>query len=94
MFGGLIRAFGRTLDSTDKTVEAHLVLFVLVVLTLLGLTLYSVIILGQHFDAKDFGSSAGWIFGGCGAAAWGQGMQRRVQGDLQPPPPPSNGASQ
>lgn len=92
MFRAIARACGRALDSTDKTVEAHLILFVLVVLTLLGLSAYSVIVLGQHFDAKDFGASAGWIFGGCGAAAWGQGMQRRAQGDPQPPSPP-DGAS-
>ena len=82
--------FTKILNSTDKTIEAHLVMFVLVVLALVGLTVYSVVVQNQPFAPKEFGFASAAIFGGCGMAAWGQGLQRRAEGDNSLPPGGTN----
>ncbi|MDR3450729.1 MAG: hypothetical protein P4M15_13470 [Alphaproteobacteria bacterium] len=75
------------IDSNDREVEAHLVLLALGAVTLLGLSIYHVVILHNPFDPDPFGRGLGYLFTGGGAAAWGQGMQRKAQGD-------SNGSDQ
>jgi hypothetical protein len=66
-------------DGEDQTVEAHLVLATLSILTFLFLAGWTVIQQGLPFNAQDFGIGIGAAFVGVGAAAWGQGKQRREE---------------
>ena len=68
-------------DSRDKSVEAHIVLMSLAIVSLIMLAAFHVLYLKQAFDPNAYGQGTGWILGGGGAAAAGQGMQRRSQGD-------------
>ena len=67
-------------DSSDKTVEAHLVLTAICILSFIGLTIYAVVVLGHPFDPQAYGTGAGATFAGTGAAAWGTGLQRKNEG--------------
>lgn len=74
-----MRWLARLFDSTDRTVEAHLVLASLGVIAFVALAAYGVVWLGHQFDPAAYGQGLGLAFAGSGAAAWGQGAQRRVQ---------------
>jgi hypothetical protein len=69
----------RLFDSGDRSVEAHIVLAAVGVLAFVGLAAYGVMWLGQHFDPAAYGQGLGLAFAGSGAAAWGQGAQRRAE---------------
>jgi hypothetical protein len=77
----------RLINSADRTVEAHVVATLIAILLMCGISIYSVVWLGHVFDAASFGQGVGIALGGGGAAAWGQGMQRKSeeQGDAAPP---------
>lgn len=44
---------------------------------LIGLTIYHVVVLQHAFDPDPYGQGLGCLLAGGGAAAWGQGMQRK-----------------
>jgi len=67
------------MDSRNGEVEAHLVLLMAGVLTLIGLSFYHVVFLGLPFDPSGFGQGIGFLLAGGGAAALGQGFQRLKQ---------------
>lgn len=71
--------FARIFDGRDSSAEAHLALSCLAVLALIGLQIYSVVWGGNPFDAIGYGTGVGATFAGTGAAAWGQGMQRKSE---------------
>ena len=66
-------------DSGNRKVEAHIVLLMLGVLTFIALSIYHVIVMGRAFDPDPFGQGLGELLAGGGAAAWGQGMQRKME---------------
>jgi len=74
-----MRFIGRMLDGGDPSVEAHLVLATLGVLGFVALSAYHVMIAGHAFDPGAYGQGLGYAFAGSGAAAWGQGLQRKAQ---------------
>lgn len=76
----MLKFMGKLLDSNDSSVEAHVFLFALVILAIIGMTVYDVVFLQHAFAVKDFGIGAASAFGGCGAASWGTGSQRNAQG--------------
>jgi hypothetical protein len=78
-----LKFLSRLMDSADKGVEAHLFLVFLSVVALCFLSALHVLYLKQPFSAVDFGQGAGWILGGGGAAAFGQGLQRKHDGGLE-----------
>lgn len=55
-------------ESDNQTHDVAKVLAALTVLTGLGLTLYSVLWRGDHFDMTSFGTGCALLFGGIGAA--------------------------
>lgn len=77
-----MRVFVRRLvDVQDRAIEMHLVCALLGVLTFLGLSIYVVVVKAQPFDPAAFGQGLGLVFLGTGAAALGQGLQRRAQAE-------------
>ena len=71
----------KLVDSGDKEVEAHLVLLCCGAVSFILLSLYHVMILKNAFDASLYGQGFGYLFAGGGAAAVGQGMQRKAEKD-------------
>lgn len=69
----------RLFNSADRSVEAHLVLSSIGVLAFIALAAYGVVWLGHQFDPAAYGQGLGLAFAGSGAAAWGQGAQRRAE---------------
>ena len=79
----MFKFFSRLVDSTDKHIEAHLFLMCAATFALIGLAVYHVVCLRQPFNPVDFGEGVGWTLGGGGAAAVGQGMQRKSDGGAE-----------
>lgn len=78
--------FARLADSSDASVEAHIVLGACAVLGFVGLAVYNVAVLKQPFDPSGYGTGLSLTFAGSGAAALAQAGQRRIEGA-----PPSTG---
>jgi hypothetical protein len=72
--------FHKLIDSKDSTVEAHLVLLCLGAVTFIALSVYHTVFLQHVFDPASYGSGLGTLLAGGGAAAFGQGMQRKMEG--------------
>jgi hypothetical protein len=70
----------KLVDSKDKSVEAHLVLLCLGAGTFIALSVYHTVYLQHVFDPASYGSGLGSLLAGGGAAAFGQGMQRKMEG--------------
>jgi hypothetical protein len=71
----------KLIDSGNSEVEAHLVLLCLGALTLIALSIYHVVYLRHAFDPDPYGQGLGYLLAGSGAAAWGQGLQRRTENE-------------
>ncbi len=76
----------KLIDSGNREVETHLVLLCLSALTLMGLSIYHVVVLRQSFDPSPYGEGFGYLMAGGGAAAWGQGVQRAKEKDKNDDP--------
>ena len=74
-------------DSKDSDVEMHAILLCLGVVGLVGLAAYHVIALHNAFDPSAYGQGLGCLLAGGGAAAWGQGLQRRSEKGDNPDEP-------
>ena len=75
-----MRRFWRAmLASTDRSVEAHLFLLCVGAAALIALSVYHVVALRNPFDPAPYGEGLGYLLAGGGAAAWGQGLQRRSE---------------
>ena len=66
-------------DSRNKKVEAHLVLLCCGIVVFIALSVYHVIVLLHAFDPDAYGQGFACLLAGGGAAAWGQGMQRKSE---------------
>jgi hypothetical protein len=66
-------------DSGDSEVEAHLVLLCCGGFALIALSIYHVVVLKHDFDPNPYGQGLGYLLAGGGAAAWGQGAQRKAE---------------
>jgi hypothetical protein len=71
----------RLIDSGNRQVEAHLVLLCLGTVTFIALSVYHVVALRLAFDPGTYGQGFGALLAGGGAAAWGQGLQRKTEND-------------
>ena len=71
--------FRKLFDSRNKEVEAHLVLLVCGVVIFIALSVYHVVVLAHAFDPSPYGLGFACLMAGGGAAAWGQGMQRKSE---------------
>lgn len=71
--------FRKLIDSGNSEVEAHLVLLCCGGLALIALSIYHVIVLKHDFDPNPYGQGLGYLLAGGGAAAWGQGAQRKSE---------------
>jgi hypothetical protein len=69
------------LDSKNPRAEAHLAMTILASLAFIIFTGYVVIKTGV-FDAQSFGMGFGLLFAGGGVAAGGQGLQRKLESDV------------
>ena len=72
----------KMLDSRNSEIELHLALLGLGALTIVGLSVYQVVVLSLPFDPSSFGQGLGFLLAGGGAAAFGQGYQRMKQRDM------------
>lgn len=68
------------LDSKDSRREAHLAVALVGALAAIWFTGWDVIVHASHFDIQGFGVGFGALLGGAGAAAAGQGWQRKTEG--------------
>jgi hypothetical protein len=78
--------FKKLIDSGNSEVEAHLVLLCCGAFALIALTIYHVVVLKHAFDPDPYGQGLGYLLAGSGAAAWGQGMQRKDEKDKDDEP--------
>ncbi|MDE2029606.1 MAG: hypothetical protein KGI97_03475 [Alphaproteobacteria bacterium] len=72
--------WARLVDSSDRRVEAHLVLLCLGVAAFVALAVYHTVVLKRVFDPESYGQGLGALLAGGGAASWGQGLQRKAEG--------------
>ncbi len=69
----------RLVDSRDRSVEAHAVLLIGGAAVFVALAVYHVVVLRGGFDPTAYGQGFACLMAGGGAAAFGQGMQRKVE---------------
>ncbi|MDR3436457.1 hypothetical protein [Telmatospirillum sp.] len=72
--------FGRLVDSKDASVEAHVVVFMVIVGVALFLAIWSEVVLQKPVDFQAFCTGMGLLLTGLGFAAAGQGVLRKQQG--------------
>ena len=68
----------RLFNSSDRSVESHIVFTFLALIATIAYTGWHLIVLHNPFAAADFGQGVGVILGGGGVAAWGQGSQSKA----------------
>ena len=73
---------GKIFDSGDKSLELSHVLGVLLVVFFGVLSGWSVMAQGQPFDPVAWGTGSGVLLGGIGGLAFGQGAQRKAEGQV------------
>ena len=73
--------FHKLFDSKNSEVEAHLVVLVLGTMVFVMLAIYHVVFLHHDFVPDQYGQGLGTLLAGGGAAAWGQGLQRKSEND-------------
>ncbi|MDE2099140.1 MAG: hypothetical protein KGL39_17935 [Patescibacteria group bacterium] len=72
--------FAKLFDSSDRTVEAHIVLPAFAILAFIAFSGMDVILLRHAFNPDSYGQGVGWLLSGGGIGAIGQGMQNKMQG--------------
>lgn len=77
--------FRSLLSSKDPTNELHLFLGFAAAVVFLGLSVYTVVVLGKDFDPITFGTGFCTLLAGVGLAGVGAGFQRKAQDNVAPP---------
>ena len=73
----LLRAF----NTNPAPTEAHIAVVLVAVLSVVAFQAWA-LGKGQDFNARDFGEALGYLIGGGGLAAFGQGYLTRARGHL------------
>lgn len=71
--------FTQLCDSDDGTIEMHLFLGAIALITVILYTGYDLAYTAKDFQPFSYGQALAYTFSGVGAAGWGQGLQRKFQ---------------